>query len=500
MKHIIAIGMAVLAMVFSAEANARHLTILSANDTHSMVRPDADGKGGLVRHKAIVDSVRAAEKNFVAVHAGDAVQGTVYFSSFKGEVEYAMLDSIGFDICLLGNHEFDNHINDIAKYYKNLKAIKLSANYDMSDTPCRGLFTPYVIKHYEGKNVAFMGINLNPKGMIAGKNVGDMVYVDAVNVALKLSEYLKTTGLADYVVMVSHIGYTSNEGAESDVVIAQKSKYIDLIIGAHSHTLIKPDSPQHLVKNADGRLIPICQAGKYGKHMCRINFDLDNGSVDYALIPVDASQDARASRYTALNEWLKPYDDEVYRVMKCRIATSARAMTNAELSYLPNFVSDAVSEIIVSRWGKVDFAMMNRGGIRQPLPQGDVAEGMITSMLPFDNKLEVLKIKGSDLIDAFAVMATRGGDAVSREMDIKFKKGKIVWARLNGKDIEPEQYYTMVTVDYLANGGDYMVPLTKAEVLFVDTVPYGQLVLQYVKDLDAQGKVIDSEARVRMHE
>lgn len=492
---------AVLASVsLCAVAESRYLTILSANDTHSMIRPDADGKGGMVRHKAIVDSVRRADENVIAIHAGDAVQGTVYFSAFKGAVEYAMLDSIGFDICILGNHEFDNDISDIGKYYSRLKAVKLSANYDMADTPCQGLFTPYVIKQYGGKRVAFMGINLNPKGMIADKNIGTMGYTDAVKVALSLSEYLKTSGLADYVVMVSHIGYTSNEGEESDVVIARQSRYIDLIIGGHSHTLLDPkDKEKCWIKNAEGRLIPVCQAGKYGKFMGKMVLNLDNGEIDYSLIPVDARYDAWASRYTALQQWLKPYDDEVYRVMHSRIATSARAMSNTELSYLDNFVCDAVNDIIVNRWGKVDFAMMNRGGIRQPLPAGDVAEGMITSMLPFDNKLVVLKIKGSDLIDAFKVMTYRGGDAVSRALDIKFKDHDIVWAKLNGKNITPNKYYTMVTVDYLANGGDYMEPLKRAEVLFIDDVPYGNLVLQYVKDLDKQGKKIDSEGRIRMH-
>lgn len=479
---------------------AKKLTILSANDTHSMVRPDADGRGGLVRHKVIVDSVRHADGNVVAVHAGDAVQGTVYFSMFKGDVEYAMLDSVGYDICILGNHEFDNFIDDIGKYYSRLKAIKLSANYDMADTPCRDLFSPYVIKQFDGKRVAFMGINLDPKGMIGEKNIGKMQYADAEKVALNLSEYLKNTGLADYVVMISHIGYMSNDGEPSDVEIAKKSRYIDLIIGAHSHTVISPSNKaQHLVKNADGKDVPICQAGKFGKYMCKAVLDLDNGNVDYSLIPVDASYDKRAEAYTALQQWLKPYDDKVYEVMHSRIATSAREMKNTELSYLCNFVCDAVNEITATRWGKVDFTMMNRGGIRQPLPKGDVAEGMISSMLPFDNKIVVLKIKGSDLLDAFKVMTYRGGDAVSKAMDIKFEGHNIVWAKLNGKSINPEKYYTMATIDYLANGGDYMEPLKRAKLLFTDTVPYGGLVLQYVKDLEKKGIKLDAEGRVRMH-
>ena len=500
MKHILQYTLASAAIAIGCQAiEAQQLTIVTANDTHSMVQPDADGCGGYVRHKAIVDSLRHTKDNVLAVHAGDAVQGTVYFSTFRGEVEYAMLDSIGFDIVIMGNHEFDNGIGDIAKYYRNMRADKLCSNYDLTGTPCQGLFKPYIIKHVGDKRVAFIGINLDPKGMIASKNIGTLTYHDATTVALKLSEYLKTSGLADRVVMVSHIGYNYTDTSESDVAIARKSRYIDLIIGGHSHTLVDPNGDKHLVANADGRMIPIVQAGKYGKNMCQIDFDLADGSTDYHILAVDASRDAWANRFTALKQWLKPYDDEVHRVMTLRIATSAREMTNSDLTYLPNFVSDAVTEIIAKRWGKVDFAIMNRGGIRQPLPKGDITEGMITSMLPFDNKLVVLKIKGSDLINGLEVMTRRRGDAVSRELDIKFSGKKIVWAKLNGKHIDKEKYYTMVTVDYLANGGDYMEPLTKAECLFTDTVPYGHLVLEYVKQLVEKGVVINPDGKVRMH-
>ena len=79
------LGMLLLgAASMSSTAEAQRITILSANDTHSAVLPTDDGMGGLLRQKVLVDSVRRADENVVAVHAGDAVQGTVYFSMFRG--------------------------------------------------------------------------------------------------------------------------------------------------------------------------------------------------------------------------------------------------------------------------------------------------------------------------------------------------------------------------------------------------------------------------------
>ena len=99
------LGMLLLgAASMCSTVEAQRITILSANDTHSAVLPTNDGMGGLLRQKVLVDSVRRADENVVAVHAGDAVQGTVYFSMFRGEIEYALHDSIGYDYCVLGNH------------------------------------------------------------------------------------------------------------------------------------------------------------------------------------------------------------------------------------------------------------------------------------------------------------------------------------------------------------------------------------------------------------
>ena len=147
----------------------------------------------------------------------------------------------------------------------------------------------------------------------------------------------------------------------------------------------------------------------------------------------------------------------------------------------------------------VDFAIMNKGGIRVDMPQGTITEGLINSMFPFDNRYMVLEIKGSDLLDGLQSMANRGGDAMSKELRVVYNnKAQIVSAKLNGKDIKPNKKYKMVTIDYLANGGDYMEAFKRADRLWVDGVQYGVHILQYVKDLNAQGKKVDSTDEVRM--
>ena len=73
---------------------AEHLVIAAVNDTHSQITPAADNKGGLLRRRAIYDQIRRENKNTMIIHGGDGVQGTLYFSLFKGEVEFAAIDRL----------------------------------------------------------------------------------------------------------------------------------------------------------------------------------------------------------------------------------------------------------------------------------------------------------------------------------------------------------------------------------------------------------------------
>ena len=142
---------------------------------------------------------------------------------------------------------------------------------------------------------------------------------------------------------------------------------------------------------------------------------------------------------------------------------------------------------------------MNKGGIRTDMPQGTVTEGVIGSMFPFDNRFVVLEMPGNELIESIKLMCGRGGDAVSKELKAIYnEKGELIKATLKGKKIDPKKTYIVATIDYLANGGDYMTPMTRCKRLFVDTQKYGNHILQYVKRLEAEGKKIDAKDEVRI--
>ena len=489
------------ALMVAPALRAEHLLIIAVNDTHSQIDPASDGMGGIARRRAIYDQLRAQNPNTVLIHAGDAVQGTLFFSLYRGEVEYALMDTLGYDAIILGNHEFDNGMEELAEHYRNVDAVKMSSNYDFSATPLDGLFQPYWIKAVGDKRIGFFGINITPAGLIADMNCVDLRYRNAPDVADATARYLKEVQGVDYAIMVSHIGYSSYEPSEpNDTLIIGHSHYIDMVISSHSHTTLKPGSGTDRIPNADGKLIPIGQNGKSGKLVATYDLDLETGDIVYNHIPVDASWDEAASRYTAMNQWLDLYRHGVDSIMNNPVATSKRFMKNSS-DAAQNWVSDAAMDIIKELSGikNIDCAIMNKGGIRTDMPQGTVTEGVIGSMFPFDNRFVVLEVPGNELIESLKLMCGRGGDAVSKELKATYNsKGELTSATINGKKIDPKKNYIIATIDYLANGGDYMVPLTRCKRLFVDTQKYGNHILNYVKQLEAKGKMIDAKDEVRI--
>ena len=477
---------AFIASLFAAGAllaPADNLVILHTNDTHSQLDPNDNDLGGILRRKVLVDSVRAEQPNVLLIDCGDMVQGTLYFSIYKGEAEREMMNNLGYDIQILGNHEFDNGIEPLAHEWSLLNADKITSNYDLRDTPLDTIFKPYTIKEFAGKRIGFLAINLDPKGMIADFNTGGLKYLDGIKAANSIAWYLKHVERVDEVIALTHVGYDSaNPPTPSDRDLAQASEDIDIIIGGHSHTTIDPaaaKTPEYYVKNAAGDPVLVVQTGSKGLYLGEITLDLDSMRPSYRLIPVDSRLDNRIDSEAA--PLLAKYRKGVDALKMEKIGKMAQEMPHGS-HLIVNWVADVMLEKgkeLTDR--NVDVALVNKGGIRRGLPAGHITKEHILTMLPFDNKLVVMEIKGSDLKAAFDVFAQRNGDGIS--------------AGFNPAEIDPDRTYTLVTIDYLANGGDYLTTLPNGKVIARSALRLDETMIDYI--LSQKGKNIKYNDRKR---
>lgn len=206
MKKILII-LAGVALSGSILADAEKLVLLHTNDTHSQIDPNDKNLGGIQRRKVIVDSVRAEYPNVLLMDAGDAVQGTLFFTIYGGEVETRMMNELEYDYAILGNHDFDNGVHALAENLEDSDVDWISTNYDFEGSELEGFFKPYDIKEFGDKKVGIIGINLNPKGMISEGNYDGVKYLDAIKAANSTAWHLKHNEKVDAVIALTHVGY-----------------------------------------------------------------------------------------------------------------------------------------------------------------------------------------------------------------------------------------------------------------------------------------------------
>jgi len=459
-----------------------HLVILHTNDTHSTIEPDRHNLGGIARRKVLVDSVRGEHKNVLLVDAGDAVQGSLYYTLFGGEVERKMMNALGYDYQILGNHEFDKGVDQLAKEWSKLNAVRLSTNYDFSGTPLDSLFVPSALRRVGNHTVGFIGINLDPEGIVVEENYKGVKYQDAIERANAEAAKLREAG-ATTIIAISHIGY-ENGNDYSDLALAKASKDIDVIIGGHSHTKIDPqaEEPAWRVPNAEGDTITVLQTGSQGEELGEVDIDLATGKVKAKLIPVDSRLDSRVD--SEITNLIAPYKHTVDSVRGIVVGNSPRFFERKSpemVNLLSDFVLERGSEIAGK---KADLAIMNKGGIRNSLDSGAVTQGELIDIAPFDNSIVVLDILGQDLLDNIDIMAAQGGNGVSGNVKVLYDPNthKVNSATIDGKPIDPKRRYRLATIDYLAAGNDYMEPLKKGvKIAHSPKVLYLELIDRFSK-------------------
>lgn len=502
-----------LALAAAAPAAGQKLVILHTNDTHSNIDPDG-GVGGILQRKAIIDSVRAAERDVVLIDAGDIVQGSLYFKFFRGKVEYPLLNMMGYDIRVLGNHEFDNGLADMARWYRQAKGSRLSANYDFKGTEAEGIFDPYVIKRIGGKRIGFIGLNVDPRSLIAKAHTEGMRFLPIIETANRTARMLREQKKCDLIVAVTHIGYDNKADAwrETDVKLAAESKDIDIIIGGHSHTLVDPTdpkSPPSVMLNAEGRPVLIAQTGKYGRNIGKIEVDLskvplrpgaDGAAVSYSLIPV-TDRFAPEKLDSRMMQFLKPYKKAVDSINAHTVAYVESTLPNGRATgALPNFTGDfgltysrhkADSLTRAGTPMRVDAALMNTGGIRQSFPEGALSEGRVLSAYPFSNRVVILEISGADFIEAMRAAARRGGEAVSGNLLVLTDGNRgVVDVLIDGQPMNPEATYYIATIDYLAEGNDSMESLARGKRVWTDDVELTAPMLRHISEFGERGITI----------
>lgn len=215
---------------------------------------------------------------------------------------------------------------------------------------------------------------------------------------------------------------------------------------------------------------------------------------------VKIEEAAQIEPAASVENLILPYKQQLEKEMNEVIGFAVKDLQKARPeSTLGNWLADLIHQKCEEYYGqKIDFALVNYGGIRIPtLSQGEITRSTIFELMPFDNMLVVVSVDGNTLLELFDLMAKYGGWPVSKEVRYKIENDKAVNLTLDGKQIDKNKIYKIALSDFIANGGDkcYFLKDKKQEKLgklFRDAI------LEYVEEQTAEGKKMDAEIEGRV--
>lgn len=248
----------ILAAVAALCACGPRLVIVHFNDTHSHLDPLRDGRGGIIERAAFVDSVRKAvgSDKVLLLHAGDFDQGTSYYSQMHGRLEVKMINALQYDALTLGNHEFDDGIEDLTERMRDVKCPVVCANLDLSSFELGQYVKPWCIVNKGGMKIGIIGLEADISTCVSKTVSSRIPQLDPVDETNKWAKYLREEEKCDMIILLSHQGYEPEDQEN-----AAKIKGVDLVVGGHSHTFVDDFV---YVKDADGKSVPIITDGCWG--------------------------------------------------------------------------------------------------------------------------------------------------------------------------------------------------------------------------------------------
>lgn len=264
-----------------SEANAKkqkQLIILHTNDTHSTIMPlnenldnkDLAGRGGFQRRIAMLKEERQKHPDLLLFDSGDFSQGSGYYTLFKGEVEIALMNQMGYECTTIGNHEFDFGMENMARLFRMANFPVVCSNYDCTGTVLEGLVKPYITIKRGDVKIGVFALAPKMKGLVFDGNCEGITYLDPAETAQKYIDLLRKQEKCDLVICVSHLGWAISEYPDEQFL--KLTEGCDLVLGGHTHTYM-PSLEYAPDKN--GKMIPVDQNGKHGAFIGKLVLTLE---------------------------------------------------------------------------------------------------------------------------------------------------------------------------------------------------------------------------------
>ena len=488
MNKKIFMGMLALMMGCHTVSAQKSIVILYENDVHC-------GIDGYAKMAGLRDAINKTDTAYAAaVCVGDFLQGNTTGAISKGQYIVDIMKLMDYQAVTLGNHEFDYGVPRMKTLLEQLNAPIVSCNlYDVAEQ--QPVYMPYIIYQYGNKKVAFIGAT-TPETMLLeayafyDTNGGleyDLRPKNFYQVVQQTVDEARAKG-ADYVVLLSHVGETTQSMGFNSHLLVNNTHGIDVVLDGHSHEIFEDAK----ATNLDGKAITVTQTGTQFERIGKLLITPDGRMTTKLLKPADIPyENARVKAVTdSIHQLVNAATSKVMAHTDYRLVVSdenKQWIIRGRETNAGDLVADAYRYAL-----KSDIAFENGGGIRNDIMAGDITYGDIIGMLPYDNFLRRVAVTGKLLKE----MLTRC-TALVPVLDGNFPQCSGLRFTIHCKshtvsDIEVEQEdgtyapldenhtYSVTMTNYTHEGGGFFDMFKKCPVLQESTLRYNEALSNYL--------------------
>ncbi len=493
-----------ITVISFATGDVTKAIVLYTNDIHCSVE-----------NYAVFSSYRAElisqGYEVVTVDGGDAIQGETIGTFTKGSAIIEIMNSVGYDYAIIGNHEFDYGTDTFLELAQNEANFKyMSCNFTDLTTKTT-VFKPYYIEEINGEKIAFLGISTpetytkSSPAYFQDEN-GNYIYSfseDNFYETIQNSVDAAIAEGADRVIAVGHLGIEGTTDGWKSTDVIQNTTGIDILLDAHSHEKI--DSTTY--SNKEGEEVLLCSTYTKFNYFGQITLNSDGTEEAKLINPKDIdvktlSSDAQTA-YEETKNIIDDYDEQLAFLFE-KLGTSDVKMYvyDDDSSWLVRRSETNMGDFCADAYRActgADIAFANGGGVRSEILPGDVTRKMLTDINPWNNSMCVIEVTGKQIVDALehgasSYPAASGGflqvSGLTYEINeyiespvITDDKGsfvsvdetkphRIANVKVGGDDIVLDKTYTLAGNSYnLTQGGDGFTMFKNATIVKAENLP-----------------------------
>ncbi len=426
--------------------------IVHTNDTHCFY--EGDGGVGFETVPALREAY-SKEGPVFTIDAGDFLQGNSYGTLTKGEASVQIMNTVGYDFAIPGNHEFDFGFDVLMERAEQLDFPLICANLVYKDSG-ESVFDEYLILERGGVRVGFFGLLTaeTPDTTMSG-NMGNSTVTDPMEAAERMVALLETKNV-DSIVAVGHMG-VSKVGYTTSDELCSSVPGIDIFIDGHSHTEMEDG------KVCDGSITLTESSTVIASTGCNLHnvgvITSDSDGIEAKLyrepaLAYEATSNAVSSVTSEVNEKLKT----VIGSTEILLDGERDSIRNGETN-LGDFAADAVRTATGA-----DVAILNSGALRTSIQAGDITLKNVYDVMPFLNYTCTLDVPGSVLWEEMEFSlnlmgSSKGGFLQFSGMTVTYdpdgaEGSKVTSIKVAGTEVDKDATYKLATLDFLASGGD----------------------------------------------